>query len=299
MINIVEAVWMIKPHENRRHMTLFNLSKKPAALCKDGLIFVKDGDHVLHDENTNEIFFHQSKLSLLAEDEMGAIFICEINERKIFAIEKGGLRVEKASYIMARSILDDLHADTRKALYRSCQLLNWHRQSNFCGCCGSRMQIDMNEFAKVCDANPSHRYYPQYSPSIIVLVTYETQLLLGRSAHFPAGMYSTLAGFIEAGETAEEAVKREVMEEVGVDVINIRPISTAPWPFPNSLMLAFEATAVTRNLVVNRDELEDAQWFDYNKLPPLPPKTTISYELIARGVQECERREQRRVNPLV
>ena len=268
-------------------MTLFTLSKKQIPWCSESLLMVKAADLILQDAESQTIFFQQDLLHLTNEDKDNAIFIGELNHTKIFALEKSGLESTTSYYMAFRSILDTLTPGELKTFFRSCHLLNWHKQSLFCGSCGAKMRMAEEEFVKICHAHPNHRLYPHYSPSMIVLVRHGSKLLLGRSAHFAKGMYSTLAGFVEAGETVEEAVAREVMEEVGINVKNIRPISTSPWPFPNTLMLAYEAEAVSSKLRIDPTELEDAQWFDYDNLPILPPKATISYQLISRGIRQC------------
>lgn len=271
----------------RQHF--FNLSKKPVRFTEDSLLVIKDGNTVLSKSKKPNIFFQAKKIPLDIEDRENAIYIGELSNQAIFALEKSGLGVENAVYTEFHAILDSLNPLELKVFYRSSHLLNWHTQSRFCGHCGSRTLISENEFAKVCETNAQHRFYPQYSPSMIVLVRHEDKLLLGRSHHFKKGMYSTLAGFVEAGETVEEAVQREVMEEVGIEVTNIRPISSAPWPFPNSLMLAYEAEPLSLELTIDPAELEDAQWFSYDNLPDLPPTATISWFLINHGRKQCER----------
>lgn len=269
-------------------MTVLKLSKKQISYASDCFLIVKDNNFILQNKDTFSIFCSTNQIDLTQEDIHNLLFVGELYDKKVFALEKRELDKESLQYVKVHDVLDRLNPEELKTFYRSCYLLNWHHQSRFCGTCGSPMRMDDNELAKVCESSSHHRYYPQYSPSMIVLVRHEHKLLLGRSAHFPTGMYSTLAGFIEAGETVEEAVQREVMEEVGIAVKNIRPITTAPWPFPNTLMLAYEAEALSSELTVDPEELEDAQWFAYDNLPQLPPKATIAYQLIERGVERCQ-----------
>ena len=124
------------------------------------------------------------------------------------------------------------------------------------------------------------QHYPRLSPSMIVLVTRGDEVLLARSPRFVAGVYSTLAGFVEAGESVEQCVLREVREEVGVEVGNLRYLGSQGWPFPHSLMLGFHAEYVSGDIVMQADEIEDAQWFSVHDLPPLPAARSIARYLI-------------------
>lgn len=159
------------------------------------------------------------------------------------------------------------------------QLQYWRNTHVHCGHCGARTIDKNDERAKIC---PQCRTisYPQLYPCIIVLVTRGSELLLARSPHFPPGVYSTLAGFIEPGESAENAVFREIREEAGIAVKNIRYQLSQPWPFPNSLMLGFLAEYESGEIAIDRAELEDAQWFSRDRLPPLPSSLSISRFLI-------------------
>lgn len=158
-------------------------------------------------------------------------------------------------------------------------LAAWEEQHRFCGRCGSRTQARKDEYAKQCPR--CHlRHYPRVAPCIITLVWREDALLLARSPRFAPGVYSTLAGFIETGESAEQALHREVYEEVGVEVGHFRYLGSQAWPFPHSLMLGFWAEYQGGELKLQEEEIEDARWFAFDQLPELPPKKAISRYLI-------------------
>ncbi len=165
------------------------------------------------------------------------------------------------------------------------QLHHWRSSHCYCGRCGTKTLDQPDERAKLC---PSCQLlaYPQLYPCIIVLVTRGSQLLLARSPHFQPGIYSTLAGFIEPGESAENAVGREIQEEVKLTVKNIRYSLSQPWPFPNSLMLGFYAEYDSGEIIIDPLELEDAQWFESNRLPLLPSPFSISRLLIEKHLKE-------------
>lgn len=167
---------------------------------------------------------------------------------------------------------------------RASQLLDWERDHQFCGRCGSRMRVDTLERAMRCDPCRTINY-PRIAPCVIVLITRGEEMLLARNANFPAPMYSTLAGFIEPGETAEETLVREVQEEVGVDISGIRYFQSQSWPFPNQLMLGFFAEYAGGDIVCDNTEIVDAQWYHPSNLPMIPPESSISGQLIQHHIQ--------------
>ena len=130
-----------------------------------------------------------------------------------------------------------------------------------------------------CDSCES-QHYPRLAPSMIVLVTRGDEILLARSPRFVIGVYSTLAGFVEPGESVEHCVAREVREEVGLEVKNLHYIGSQGWPFPHSLMLGFHAEYAGGDIVMQEDEIEDARWFRVDDLPPLPASRSIARHLI-------------------
>jgi len=167
---------------------------------------------------------------------------------------------------------------------RASQLLDWERDHRFCGRCGSQMRVDIEERAMRCDPCRIINY-PRIAPCVIVLVTRGEELLLARNANFPQPMYSTLAGFIEAGETAEQTLQREVREEVGLEITNLRYFQSQSWPFPNQLMLGFFAEYAAGEIVCDQTEIADAQWYHYSDLPMIPPVSSISGQLIQHYIQ--------------
>ncbi|MCE8031766.1 NAD(+) diphosphatase [Billgrantia tianxiuensis] len=165
------------------------------------------------------------------------------------------------------------------------QVAAWLRDHRYCGRCGAPASRLDAEFAMHCE-QCGHRNYPRISPCIITLVTHGDAMLLARSPRFPPGRYSTLAGFIEPGESAEEAVHREVYEEVGVSVGRIRYYRSQAWPFPHALMLGFFAEAASRRIRIDGIEIADAAWFLPSRLPQLPPPYSISRALIETHLAE-------------
>lgn len=179
-----------------------------------------------------------------------------------------------------RGLFADLEEHEWNAGGRATQIMDWVRDNRFCGRCGAQMQQLPNERSMKC-AVDGFTAYPRLSPAVIMLVTNDQgQALLGRSGLWKVPMYSTLAGFVEPGETLEETVKREVFEEVGLDVHRVRYFGSQSWPFPNSLMLGFTAVWKGGEINIDGEEIVDAQWFDPSSLPMIPPRQSIARQLI-------------------
>jgi NAD+ diphosphatase len=168
---------------------------------------------------------------------------------------------------------------------RATQLLDWQTNHHHCGRCGTLTGRLGGEFAMSCPAC-GLVVYPRLSPAVMVLVRDGERLLLARSPHFKAGVYSALAGFVEPGETLEQCAAREVREEVGVEIANLRYFASQPWPFPNSLMIAFFADYAGGEIVPQPGEIEDAAWFVPAALPLLPDPVSIARRLIDAALAE-------------
>ena len=146
----------------------------------------------------------------------------------------------------------------------------WHNTHKFCGSCGYSNIPTEGGFVRVCsNTSCGKSHFPRTDPAIITLISSGDRILLGRSPRFPEGMYSTLAGFVEPGESLEQALEREVFEEVGIKVKNIKYFDSQPWPFPASLMLGFFAEAKHEDMKIDYDEIEDAHWFSIDELKSL------------------------------
>ena len=178
-----------------------------------------------------------------------------------------------------RSAMMSLPAAQAGAAGRAFQLIEWDRTHRFCGVCGTPTERQAHERGRRCPAC-AHVAYPRVTPAMMALVWRPGELLLARAPRFAKGMYSALAGFVEAGETLEECVVRETAEEVGVRVTDLRYYGSQSWPFPHSLMVAFTARWAGGEIVPQQDEIEDAQWFAIDALPSIPPRFSISGHLI-------------------
>jgi len=170
---------------------------------------------------------------------------------------------------------------------RALQLIDWDRSHQFCGRCGSPTEAKRDERVRVCPAC-KFSAYPRVAPAVMALIRRKNQILLARSPHFPPGMYSALAGFVEPGESLEQCLAREVAEEVGVQISNTRYFASQSWPFPHSMMIAFVCEWSSGEIRPQAGEIEAANWFEVLQLPKLPSKISIARRLIDAVVEEIK-----------
>lgn len=168
---------------------------------------------------------------------------------------------------------------------RAIQLLEWRKNHKFCSHCGHQTHIHPSEYAMIC---PSCRYhqYPRVQPCVITIITRgNDEILLAKNAKNKTNMYGLIAGFVEVGETLEEAVRRETLEEVGLKVKNIQYLASQPWPFPSNLMLAFRAEYASGEIELQEEEISDAEFFKFDQLPEIPFKGSIAYAMIKHVIE--------------
>lgn len=196
------------------------------------------------------------------------------------------IRENRDEHMMSVRQLIDLDVGLFQLAGRGVQLAEFYRSHRWCGYCGHEMNLSTREFAALCP-HCRQRYYPQIAPCIIVAIRRGDRILLAHHARHRSNIYTVLAGFVEVGETLEQTVAREVMEESNVKVRNVRYVTSQPWPFPQSLMVAFMADYDSGDLQPDKKELLDADWFRYDQLPLLPPAGTVARRLIEDTVALC------------
>ncbi|HYC95128.1 MAG TPA: NAD(+) diphosphatase [Sphingomicrobium sp.] len=191
-------------------------------------------------------------------------------------------------------LLGLLDADEAPTFAAALSLANWHRRHRFCSACGQPTEPNRGGWSRACGSCGAE-HYPRVDPVVIMLAEHDGRLLLGRQPQYPAGRYSALAGFVEPGESIEAAVARELSEEAGIRVRDVRYICSQPWPFPNSLMIGAWARAESDSLRIDTNELDDARWFsreevvaalDKDPAAPFqpPPRTAIARTLLEHWV---------------
>jgi len=186
---------------------------------------------------------------------------------------------EGMAFSELRPLYNILDEDIFLLAGKAVQIVNWDRTHQYCGRCGHKTDTIQDERAKKCPACGLIGY-PRLSPAVITAVLKENKILLSHNRSFRNNIHSIIAGFVEPGETLEECVEREILEEVGIQVKNIKYFSSQPWPFPNSLMIGFTAEYKSGEISVDGKEISEAGWYDVNSLPELPPKMSIAREIV-------------------
>lgn len=200
-------------------------------------------------------------------------------EIAVMALPKDCELPEAYDKISIRQIFAEADEESATHYARAKALIGWRKNSRYCGCCGSEMQEHPTLTARQCP-QCGNLVFPRIEPCIIVLVTKGEEILLARHVQRNQNIYACIAGFMEAGENAEQAVRREIMEETGLTVKNIRYFGSQSWPFPAQLMLGFTAEYESGELRLQEEELSDAQWFRRDNCPASPRPGSIAYRLI-------------------
>ena len=238
---------------------------------------------------TSEFLIHEEDDLKWSEMEFeDRQFIGYLNNRPCFLVEltNESLLSEDTALTPLRNLLGRIPDSLFTICSRSIQLSDWKKNNQFCGVCGSKMSNHETERAMFCECN-NLMIYPRISPCVIVLVTKGEDLLLAHNKNFPGTFYSTLAGFIEAGESAESAIHREIYEEVKVTVKNIEYFGSQSWPFPSQLMLGYHAEYSDGDIKPDGVEIDKADWFNYKQLPQVPTgNISISGQLIESYIRK-------------
>jgi NAD+ diphosphatase len=186
---------------------------------------------------------------------------------------------EGMQLVSLRSLYGALDQDVYLLAGKAYQIVSWDQTNQFCGRCGSETDYQPGERAKICP-KCGLISYPRICPAVITAVLKEDKILLAHAKGFQGNMYSLIAGFLESGETLEECVQRELMEEVKIKVKNIKYFGSQPWPYPNSMMIGFIAEYDSGEITVDGEEIADAGWYDKDNLPELPSEMSIAREII-------------------
>lgn len=220
-------------------------------------------------------------LDELGLDPSEKVFLGNLEGKPCYAAALAGSKSAPTgmAFLDLRQVYGRIEEDLMPVAFRALHLLDWSQKTRFCGKCGVKMDDKDGVNAKECPGCGNLRF-PRISPAVIVLVEWGDRCLLASSPRFKDGFYSTLAGFAEPGETLEETVAREVREETGIEVRDIRYFGSQPWPFPDSLMIGFTAQYAGGEIRVDGTEIQDAQWFSFDRLPKIPDKISIARRLI-------------------
>jgi len=254
----------------------------PASLDEPAYWFIFQGNQLLVRREAG----HASVPALLHPNELDleplrTLYLGKLDGRHVFCAEcTADISAPEGVTWSGLRALFGLVDDANFALAgRAIQIIDWDRTHQFCGACGTPTVAKSNERARQCPSCGLTQY-PRIAPAVMALVRRDDKLLLARSPHFPPGMHSALAGFVEPGESLEQCLHREVLEEVGIRVTNLTYFSSQPWPFPHSLMIAFNCDYAEGEIRPDPGEIEAAAWFDLDHLPVLPNKISIARRLI-------------------
>ena len=207
------------------------------------------------------------------------------------SLPEGTVPIDARAHFQLLALLEAAEAPIFAA---ALSLANWHRRHGHCSVCGTATEPNRGGWSRKC-GNCGAEHYPRVDPVVIMLAEHDGRLLLGRQPHYPPGRYSALAGFVEPGESIEAAVARELREEAGIAVENVRYLCSQPWPFPSSLMIGAHTEASDDSLTVDTNELDDARWFTRGEVVAAlageasatflpPPRTAIARTLLEHWV---------------
>jgi len=243
-------------------------------------IYIQQGNILC---TTDGIWLHSQASEVTVKWLEQPLFVAELDATNIYmqVIEdeiSSGLQAHHGRDMM--TLLTEAESDL---LARALQLSHWLQDHQFCGRCGRATTLHKVDYGMYCEAC-RHTQYPRISPCIIVVVTGPKGVLLARNTRFPEGRFSALAGFVEAGESVEAAVHREVKEEVGIDIKNLQYIGSQSWSFPHSLMMGYMAEYKAGEIAVDGVEIDEADWFRPDCLPDLPFRFSIARRLVDIGL---------------
>ena len=233
-------------------------------------LIIQNNDAILL--NRDNTFPNETEIALLTPYLLRRYQLC----KSIFCaeIDQNTPLSETVYALPLRQALSLLQHTSYGMAVKAYSIIQWDKNHQFCGRCGSPTLHKSPSFERIC-SSCKLSFFPRISPSIIVLIYSKDQLIMARSPHFLPGIYGLIAGFVEAGESLEEAVHREVYEEIGLKIKNLSYFGSQPWPFPDSLMVAFMAEYASGEIQIDKNEIEAAGWYKYDNLPGRP-STSVS-----------------------
>lgn len=260
-----------------------------------------DGRVILNRDMDSPALFKKSALRFFAPNYDDAILLGDAIDGPRIAVPVGvdseALEDPWTSYDL-RSLLysNSIGQEDMGAIAQAGSMLFWHKTNQYCGKCGAKSDIKIGGYRRDCP-QCDHRIFPRTDPVVIMLPIQGDRCVMGRSPHFPPGWFSTLAGFVEPGETLEDAVRRETVEESGIRVGRVQYYASQPWPFPHSLMIGIHCEAITDTIEMDDTELEDCRWFTREEVRLMlheehpegficPPNKAISSALIMAWAEE-------------
>lgn len=243
-------------------MGIFVICEKNIILHEDGTLLYPEDIEVIKDANPVTEYFEEKQFGLKV-----------LGLSKVQNLSKNYKEIPLREYFATHDEEENFLA------FRATALLNWHNSAKYCGYCGAKLVDHSQLTARECP-ECKKIIFPRISPCVIVVIHKDDKILLARHTYRNQDIYACIAGFMEAGESAEHAVQREVFEETGLKIKNIVYRGSQSWPFPEQLMLGFTADYESGDLKLQKEEIADAQWFDPNNCPASPKPGSIAYRLI-------------------
>lgn len=242
-------------------------------------------------------YVKRDEIPVALENELTMLFLGQRDGTPIFAVDIVQSEAEQLqdigySFMDVRSIAMQLHGPDLAIIGHARSMMSWHLKNRFCGTCGTRTLLKRGGAVRFCgDDSCNTEFYPRNDPVVIMLAHRGDQCLLGRQHRFPPRMYSALAGFLEHGESLEEAVRREMFEEAGIDVGKVTYVASQPWPFEQSIMIGCFAEALNEEITLDQEELDDARWVSAHDVKralagdetapiAVPPDMAIAHHLV-------------------
>ncbi len=288
---------LIRDAENRSEETIQIALESNAARY----IMFAQGRVILNQDEQSPALFKRSALRFFAPDFDNAVLLGDAADGARIAVPVGvdpEALEEPWTSLDLRSLLYSgaVNPEDAGAIAQAGSMLHWHHTNQFCGKCGTKSELRIGGYRRDCP-NCGHRIFPRTDPVVIMLPIQGDRCVMGRSPHFPPGWFSTLAGFVEPGETLEDAVRRETFEESGVSIGRVRYYASQPWPFPHSLMIGIHCEAISETINMDATELEDCRWFTRKEVQLMlrdehpeglicPPNKAISSALIMAWAQD-------------
>ncbi len=267
-------------------------TKRESLSLKKNWLIIQNNESVLINHNATfpndidvlpmmSLFARSFDLGIVAETEYSC---AELNENTIVPQQFKAIPLKEA--------LSMIYPHDYGIGVKACSVIHWDKNHQFCGRCGTRTFRVVKHFERACP-NCQLSFFPRISPSVIVLIHKNDHVLMARSPHYAKGVYGLIAGFVEIGETIEETIHREIHEEVGLKVKNISYFGSQPWPFPDSLMLAFYAEYQSGDINIDNDEIEYAGWHRYDNLPGRPStQMSIASSMLDDFIHICSERNK-------
>jgi NAD+ diphosphatase len=280
LLNIVLTNLLLKVYIiliMKRYTSSFSIKQIPK--INDSIVSINENKKILFNKRENSFLHNNANTNSI--ENFYEIF--KLDDTSIFLTNTINSLDENQVYLSKKELYPYLDEESLTIVSRAFQIFDWIYNQNYCSRTGNKLTSVKEDLSKICESS-SKDYFPKMSPCILVIVTYKNELLLVRHNNEIRTLYTAIAGFVDLGESLEECVEREVYEEVGLRIKNINYVGSQSWPFPNQLMMAFQAEATSKEVLIDEKEILEASWFKPNEIPKIPPEPSLSNSLIKKAI---------------